>query len=118
MNHLQEFPSGVFLHFMDVSTLYINIPHEEGITDIKEALAIHRPPHDLPKSTYISELLKVVLTNNYFDFNVAHSKQLSGTAIGTMFAYANLFMSKLERQYAYTHPHNQSYGKDLLMTFS
>ena len=59
----------------------------------------------LPHNSYIVELLQVVLTNNYFDFNGKHYCQKSGTAMGTKLApsYANLFMSKFEQDHVYTY---------------
>ena len=56
--------SGMPLCTSDVTSLYTNIPCNEGIQPIKEVLAIHRHPHDLPHSSYIVELLEVILTNN------------------------------------------------------
>ena len=54
---------------LDITSLYTNIPHNEGIQSIKEILAIYRTP------------------NNYH--------QVSGTAMGTKLApsYASLFMT-------------------------
>ena len=92
----------ILLCTLDVTSLYTNIPHSEGIQSIKEMLAIHKPPDTLPHNSYIIELLKLVLTNNHFEFN----HQPSGTAMGTKLApsYANLFMSKFEDKYVYTYP--------------
>ena len=75
-------PPGMLLCTLDIARLYTNIPHNEGIQSIKELLAIH---------SYIVELLEVVLTNNYFDFNGKHYHQISGTAMGTKLepSYAN-----------------------------
>ena len=89
---------------LDITSLYTNIPHDEGIQAIKELLAIDRDIQALPNNSYIIELLQVVLTNNYFDFNGKHYHQKSGTAMGTKSApsYANLFMSKFEQDYVYT----------------
>ena len=68
-------------------------------------LAIHRDTNALPHNSYIIELLHVVLTNNYFDFNGKHYHQKSGTAMGTKLApsYANLFMTKFEQIHVYTY---------------
>ena len=90
---------------LDITSLYTNIPHNEGIQCIKEFLAIHRHTNALPHNSYIVELLEVVLTNNYFDFNGKHYHQISGTAMGTKLApsYANLFMTKFEQNHVYTY---------------
>ena len=91
-------PPGMLLCTLDITSLYTNIPHNEGIQSIKELLAIHRHTNTLPHNSYIVELLEVVLTNNYFDFNGKHYHQISGTAMGTKLApsYANLFLTKFE----------------------
>ena len=91
---------------LDITSLYTNIPHDEGVQAIKELLSIHRDIQALPHNSYIIELLQVVLTNNYFDFNGKHyHQQKSGTTMGTKLApsYANLFMSKFEQDYVYTY---------------
>ena len=90
---------------LGITSLYTNIPHHEGVQAIKELLAIHRDINALPHNSYIIELLQVVLTNNYFDFNGKHYHQKSGTAMSTKLApsYANLFMSKFEQDHVYTY---------------
>ena len=99
-------PSGMLLCTLDITSLYTNIPHSEGIQSIKEMLAIHKPPNSLPHNSYIIELLEVVLTNNYFEFNGKHYHQVSGTAMGTKLvpSYANLFMTRFEEKYVCTYP--------------
>ena len=90
---------GMLLCTLDVTSLYTNIPHNEGIQSIKEMLAIHKPPNSLPQSSYIIELLEVMLTNNHFEFNGKHYHQVSETAMGTKLApsYANLVLPKFEK---------------------
>ena len=104
---------GMLLCTLDITSLYTNIPHNEGIQSIKEMLAIHKPPNCLPHNRCIIELLEVVLTNNYFEFNGKHYHQMSGTAMGTKLApsYANLFMTKFEEKYVYTYPLQQKLWK-------
>ena len=53
---------------LDITSLYTNIPHNEGIQSNKEMLAIHKPPDSLPHNCYIIELLELVLTSNHFEF--------------------------------------------------
>ena len=94
INILNEFivQSGILLCTLDITSLYTNISHNEGIQSIKEMLAVHKPLNSLPQKGYIIELLEVVLTNNHFEFNGKHYHQVSGTAMGTKLApsYANL----------------------------
>ena len=97
---------GMLLYTLDITSLYSNIPHHEGIQAIKEMLAINRPPNDLPYNSYITELLGIALTNNHLEFNGTFYQQVSGTAMGKKLApsYANLFMTKFEEKYVYTYP--------------
>ena len=97
---------GILLFTLDITSLYTNIPHNEGVQSIKEMLAIHKPPNSLPQNSYIIELLEVVLTNNHFEFNLKHYHQVSRTAMCTKLtpSYANLFMTKFEEKYVYTYP--------------
>ena len=96
---------GMLLCTLDITSLYTNIPHNEGIQAIKEILAINRPPNVLPLCSYIIELLGELLTNSYFEFNGTFY-QVSGTAMGTKLSpsYANLFMKKFEEKYVCTYP--------------
>ena len=109
INILKDFniQPGILLCTLDVTSLYTNIPHSEGIQSIKEMLAINKPPDTLPHNSYIIELLELVLTNNHFEFNGEFYHQLSGTTMGTKLApsYANLFMAKFEDKYVYTYRH-------------
>ena len=67
---------GMLLCILDVTSLYTNIPHNEGIQSIKEMLAIHKPPNSQSHISYIIEILEVVLTNNHFEFNGKHYHQM------------------------------------------
>ena len=104
LNKFNTFPDMV-LCTLDITSLYTNIPHNEGTQTIKEFLAIHRDTNALPHNNYIIELLEVVLTNNCFDFNGKHYHQKFGTAMGTKLAssYASLFMTKFELIHIYTY---------------
>ncbi len=90
-------PPDSILCTLDVSSLYTNIPTEEGITTTLRALESHesqlRPPMN-----YLCRLLHLVLHNNVFRFNDQFYLQLQGTAMGTKMApaYANIFMGGLE----------------------
>ena len=90
---------------LDITSLYTNIPHIEGIQATKKMMAIHKPPNSLPHNSYIIELLEIVLTNNHFEFNGKHYHHVLETAMGTKLApsYANLFMTKFEEKYVITY---------------
>lgn len=91
-------PNDCILVSIDVSSLYTNIPHSDGLEAATIALADHadqdpiRPP--------IQVLRELILKNNIFEFNGEFYLQLQGTAMGTKMApsYANIFMGKLEPQ--------------------
>ena len=51
--------TGMLLCTLDITSLYTNTPHKEGIQSIKEIIAIHRTPNNLPHNSYIVEHLEV-----------------------------------------------------------
>ena len=84
---------------MDVTSLYTNIPHENGIKACEEVLEA-RPVKDPPTQILIKRLTLVLKCNN-FEFSGRHYLQIQGTAMGTKMApsYANIFMGRLENSY-------------------
>ena len=103
-----------------VSSLYTNIPHEEGITACEEYL--NRRELQEPPTADLCELIRLVLTKNSFVFNKTNYLQIHGTAMGTRMApsYANLFMGKLEREFLRTQDKilYLEFGGGILMTSS
>ena len=83
---------------LDVTSLYTQIPHEEGLKAAHDALNNKRLPNQNPKNKSIIELMKLVLTCNNFQFNKTNYLQLQGTAMGTRMApsYATIYLSALE----------------------
>ena len=110
----------ILLCDLDVTNLYTNIPSNEGIQTIKEMLAVHRYPHDLPHSRYIVDLLTVVLTNTYFEFNGTYYHQVSGTAMRTSWhTHIPICLWPNLRENMYKHILcNPYYGRDSLMISS
>ena len=95
--HEIRVPPGSLLVTLDVSSLYTNIPHDEGLEACREALntrGITDPPTD-----DVINLINLVLKKNNFSFNDTHYLQKHGTAMGTRMApsYASLFMGHLEK---------------------
>ena len=102
LEQLGVIPDNAILCSMDVVGLYHHIPHEEGLRGLKEVLEKykdrvnfgekHVPNHDLV------DLARLILENNYFEFDGKVYKQKLGTAVGTKFApsFANIFMSQLD----------------------
>ena len=96
------FPPDCVLSTVDVKSLYLNIPHEEGIRSALDALYKSNPNRDeVPFPDITAEaLLRTVLEQNYFEFNGQMFHQVRGTAMGTKMApaYANIFMADLEHR--------------------
>ena len=97
-------PEGSFLVTLDVSSLYTNIPNQEGITAVADQL--RKDPTKTSISTYILDLLKLVLHNMYFEFNGDYFLQTGGTAMATALGpnYANIFMDKFETRALNNYP--------------
>ena len=85
-----------FLVTLDVSSLYTNIPHDEGIKTCSETLRAFKTPAEIQS---LSKLLELVLTKNNFQFGDDNYLQVLGTAMGTKMApsYASIFMGQLEK---------------------
>ena len=92
---------------MDVRSLYTNIPNEEGIQTVRNAL--NASATRLP-TRIITTLLFLILTLNNFLFNGIHYLQRMGCTMGTKCApsYANLFMGMFEELYIYPRLLNKS----------
>jgi len=93
-------PPDTLLVTIDVSSLYTNIPQDEGIEACIEALQDfdlpHKPPNDV-----LHTLMAYILEYNTFEFNGEHFQQTCGTAMGTKMApaFATIFMHKLEQAF-------------------
>ena len=94
INNKEQLPENVILVTMDVSSLYTNIPQDEGIECTREALE-KRDDKTVP-TEFIIRLLELALKWNIFEFDNELFLQIIGTAMGTRPApaYANMFMAK------------------------
>ena len=85
---------------MDVTSLYINLPHAGGVTTVcntyEEFYAKQAP---IP-SKYLREMLYLILTEKSFQFCGSNYLLTYGTAMGTKtaVALANIFMARIENQ--------------------
>ena len=97
-----EIHSGDIIATVDVTALYTNIPHEDGIQKVKDFLKKHNAPQE--ELTLVETLLEHILKKNYFEFNNEYYLQISGTAMGTRCApnYAIIFMAELEEKFLST----------------
>ena len=102
LRSLPRLPPGSLLVTLDISSLYTNIPHKEGISGCEEIL--NRRELQEPPTANLCQLIQLVLSNNPFVFNNVNYLQVHGTAMGTRVApsYVNLFMGKLEWEFLWT----------------
>ena len=99
---LPPMPPNTILVTADVTSLYTNIPHEEGIAAVihfmeeyKHLLLTNCPPPHIVHSI----ILDFILKHSTFKFMDTHIHQILGTSMGTSMPpppspYANLFMGK------------------------
>lgn len=116
-NHVLEYlreidslsPSALLVS-LDVTSLYTNIPNEEGIQACRLSLMKHRQQYNVMETEISNDnilaLLRMVLTLNNFKFNGKHYLQVGGTAMGTRVAptFANIFMGYFEDKFVHTYP--------------
>jgi len=98
----------LYLITIDVTSLYTNIPHEEGAKWVsefyEETYPLWKDRHTnlayLSKGTMYT-LIMFILQNNVFGFNHKFYKQLTGTTMGARFSvnYANIYMHKFFKQF-------------------
>ena len=84
---------------IDVSSLYTNIIHEEGLQAMQEWMLQNNIDHK--RTEFIKKKLgTLVLKHNYFEFNGQIFLQQQGTAMGTRMApnYAIIFMHKIKTE--------------------
>ena len=96
ISNLRELPEKSYLVTMDVKALYTNIPNDEGLQALKEA--IDQKQNQSLASTVIVTFMSLIALNN-FVFNDKNYLQVKGCAMGTISApsYANIFMGKFEK---------------------
>ena len=84
-----------------MSSLYINIDIDEGLTIVEEELEKANQSRLTPKS--LSCHLEKVLKLDNFIFNGERYIQIKGTAMGTRVApnFANVYMGRLEDKFVY-----------------
>ena len=94
-------PKNAILVTMDVSSLYTNIPHREGLNAAARALEA-RTNRTVPTRVLI-KFLSLVLNLNNFSFNDNNYIQTKGCAMGSKCSgsYADIFMGDFEAQHIY-----------------
>ena len=85
---------------MGVTSLYTNIPQEEGIHTVcraYETFYVNKSP--IP-TQLLEQALRLILQENSFQFSGKNYLQTHGTAMGTKMAvaFSNIFMNKVETE--------------------
>jgi len=79
----RKLPKGVILISMNVTSLYTNIPQEEGINIVCTAYeTFYNDTPPIPKRL-LGKALRLILQENSFQFNKRNYLQTHGTAKGT-----------------------------------
>lgn len=96
----KRFPPNTLLVTMDVTSLYTNIPQNEGIKTVCAAYDRFYGSNPPVPTRFLREMLRLILQENSFKFTNKPFLQKSGTAMGTKMAvaFANLFMAEIETQ--------------------
>ncbi|XP_075181514.1 protein spinster homolog 1-like [Anomaloglossus baeobatrachus] len=91
-----QLEDGVLLIILDVEVLYSSISHEYGCEAVEYFLKM-KGTHMWKHNKFVMELLRFVLSRNYFLFAGRVFHQLRGTAMGSLCAptYANMFQALL-----------------------
>ena len=93
-------PKNTILVSMDVTSLYTNIPQEEGIETVCRAYDMFYNNEPPVPTRLINQALRLILQENSFQFMEGHYLQTHGTAMGTKMAvaFANIFVAKIETE--------------------
>ena len=91
---------------VDITALYTNIPHKDGIEQVTSFIKKHGASEQ--EIELCEVFLQHILQKNYFEFNNKTYLQVSGTAVGTRCApncnYAIIFMAEIEEEFLLTPP--------------
>ena len=93
-------PEDVFLVSLDVTSLYTNIPQENGIETVCRAFEnFYRDNTPIPTLS-LREILWLILQENSFEFNDKNYLQIQGTVMGTKMAvaFAYIFMVSIKNE--------------------
>ena len=85
---------------MVVTSLYTNIPQNEGINTVCKAYGNFYEDSPPIPTHYLREILRLIPKENYFRFNGKYYLHIHGTAMGTKMAvsFTNIFMAKIETE--------------------
>ena len=93
-------PRNAFLVSMDVTSLYTNLPQEEGITIVCNPYKNYQANNPPIATNFLREMLSLILKENSFQFNRKDYLQTHGTAIDTKMTveFSNIFMASIEKE--------------------
>ena len=91
-------PDSAILFTMDITSLYTNVPIDEGIAAVGRAFLRYPDPRR-PDASILS-MLSLLLRNNDFVFNNEHFLQTHGTAMGSAYgaSFASIFLGEWEEK--------------------
>ena len=94
IRRIEKLPSNAILVTADIKAAYQNIPQDDGVDCLYEALE-ERDNKDVP-SELLSKLMELILKSNLFEFDKEIYQQLIGTAMGSKPApnYANIYIAR------------------------
>ncbi len=101
IDSLKDVNDGVFVCTMDVTSLYTNVPHTEGLEALKHFL--DRRESLTPPTDFLVKMTELILKRNYFKFEDSFYLQLQGVPMGSASSpnLSNLFMGKFEEDFVY-----------------
>jgi len=85
---------------LDVTSLYTNIPQEEGIETVCKAYETFYQGETPIPTNALRKMCRLILQENSFQFRGRDYLQTHGIAMGTKMAvaFANIFMSAVETE--------------------
>ena len=104
LSRFDNFTDNNILDTLDVTALYSNIPHNDGVDACKKHL--DRRALSTTSSEGICQLAKFMLKHNVFSLNGEYFSQVCVSTMGTRMApcYANSFMADVEDNFMSVYP--------------
>ena len=115
-----QIPENVVLATLDVSSLYTNIPQEQGIDVVFRYHEDHYEQKLPIPTSDLRELMWLIFKENYFKFNEKQFVQTHGVAMGTKttVTFSAISWRTLKNDCQQLVHLNHSSGRDLLLTYS
>ncbi|XP_077134833.1 uncharacterized protein LOC143788815 [Ranitomeya variabilis] len=111
IRNINNIPCASILCTFDVNSLYTSITHDKGIEAV--SLTLNEANVDKGSQELCTDLLNLVLRENFFLFEDDFFVQICGTAMGSNVApaYANLYMDRFEKEHVYPDPAFQKHAR-------